>query len=166
MVVATVRSTSWGSLTYSPRKKSSASIPSASRRRRAAATAASAPAGTLPATSSSKLDLLDPLVDPVDVLLGELPVEGGEELVLHRLQVAAQEADQGREVPPAPGVVVDAAAEAGVVVQHPGHLALQLVAVVGEPAHQPRVDPGQRARPRDRAPIRSARRWGTTTSCR
>ena len=87
--------------------------------------------------------LLDPLVDPVDLLFRELPVEGGEELALHRVQMAAQKSDHAGDVAPAPGVVVDATPEAGVVVQHPGHLALQLVAAVGQPAQQPRVDPGQ-----------------------
>jgi len=76
----------------------------------------------------------------VDVLVGQLTVEAGKELVLHRLQVASQHADQGRDVPPAARVVVHAAAEAGVVVQDPSRLALQLLASVVEPPHQPRVD--------------------------
>jgi hypothetical protein len=87
--------------------------------------------------------LLDAFVDPVHVPVGKLTVEARQELVLHRLQVASQEADQGRDVPPAAHVVVHAAAEAGVVVEDPSHLLLQLLAVVVEPAHQRRVDPVQ-----------------------
>ncbi len=87
--------------------------------------------------------LLDPLVDLVEVRVGQLVVEEGDELAFHRPQVASKEADQGRDVPPAAHVVVHAAAEAGVVVQNPSRLTLQLLAVVVEAAHQPWIDPCQ-----------------------
>ena len=141
IVVATVCSTSRGSPTYSPTEEElgvdALALVQALRCRHGRLGPRRHPAGDL----LLEAGLLDPLVELADLLLGEVAVEAGEELVLHRPEVAPEEADQGGEVPAAPQVVVHPAAEAGLVVEDARHLALQPVAVVVEPAHEARVDP-------------------------